>query len=365
MDLGSRLARLYVVDYDLRHLQPVSAAPPEPGLLPIEVATTMAGRAFLSGQVQGADTEGGYRLWVPVSERADHLGVLEVLVGGPGHPLAAHAGEIGLAVGQYLHSVSRYTDAFELLRRRQTMNLAADMQWSMLLPALAFETREVSIAGTLEPAYDIGGDCFDYAAHGSIVDLCLLDAMGHGLEATMASALALGAYRFGRRQGLSLVELARSVDRIVAGEWDGERFATGYMSRLDVASGRLSWINAGHPSALLIRNGRVIAEPQCEPCLPLGIGIGAVATGELWLEPDDRLLFYTDGAVEARGSDGVELGIERLTRMIEAELDDRRPASQILRQLVGHVVGHRGGQRLTDDVTLVLLHWHPEPRDGA
>lgn len=358
--LGCVAARLYFVDYDQASLRPVAASPAEEGSSALPVGTSLAGRAFLTREVQATEAEGGQHLWVPVSERADRIGVLELLVERAEHPGVTRAAEIGLVIGQYLHSVSRYTDAFQLLRRRQSMQLAADMQWDMLVPALNFETAAVSIAGVLEPAYDIGGDAFDYAAHDQVVDICILDAMGHGLNATLASALAIGAYRFGRRQGLALEELAGAVDRALVDQWDGERFVTGHLVRLDASAGILRWINAGHPSPFLVRAGRVVAEPACDPCLPLGLGVRVAEVGEVALEPGDRLVFYTDGAVEARDIGGEEIGVERLRTRVEAAMEEGRPAIQVLRRVVGDVMAHRGGQELADDVTVVLVQWHPK-----
>lgn len=360
VDLGSIRAALYLVDYDHATLQPVAWAPRAGEPDPLPVTGSLAGRAFLTRGVQAAGTDDGqWHVWVPVRERADQMGVVEMVVADPGHVLARQAVEVGLVAGQHLHSVSRYTDTFELVRRHRSMNLAADMQWSMLLPALSFETPLVSLAGTFEPAYEIGGDAFDYAAHDEVVDLCVLDAMGHGIGSTLASALTLGAYRFGRRQGLGLAELAQAIDEALVREWDGERFVTGHLARLDAGTGQLEWINAGHPPPLLVRRSKVVGELACEPCLPLGLGTRVEEVCRTGLEPGDRVLFYTDGAVEARDGSGRQLGVAGLVEVIQAELADPRPAMQVLRRMVGHVLTHREGHHLADDVTLVLLHWHP------
>ena len=57
------------------------------------------------------------------------------------------------------------------------------------------------VAGIVEPAYDVGGDCFDYAANGPTFDLAIMDAMGHGLGSATVSGLAMGAYRNDRPRG--------------------------------------------------------------------------------------------------------------------------------------------------------------------
>ena len=56
----------------------------------------------------------------------------------------------------------------------------------------------------LEPAYDVGGDCFDHAVNGPTIDVAIMDAMGHGLTSSIISSLAVGSYRHDRREGQSL-----------------------------------------------------------------------------------------------------------------------------------------------------------------
>lgn len=359
ISLGARHASVYVVDYDQVTLQPIAGAPSGRLLSPEPVGGSLAGVSFLGRRVEKVlSSDGNLHVWAPVLEHADRMGVVELALPDETHPLLAHLDEIGLIAGQLLHSVGRYTDRFELLRRRQAMNLAAEMQWSMLLPALTLETPSISVASTLEPAYEIGGDAFDYAVLDHQLHMCVLDAMGHGVGATMTSALTLGAYRFGRRQGMDLSTLAAEIDLALDNEWGGERFVTGHLAHLDADTGELGWINAGHPPPLLIRGGKVAGELECAPCRPFGLGAAAPTVCHQQLASDDRVLFYTDGAIEARvGVD--QLGLERFSALIERELNSGHPDSVVLRRLVGHVTAHIEGKPLADDLTLVLLHWHP------
>ena len=66
------------------------------------------------------------------------------------------------------------------------------------------EDPQVSSSGMLEPAYDVGGDCFDHSANGFAVDVAIMDAMGHGLGSRLISSLAVGSYRHDRREGQPL-----------------------------------------------------------------------------------------------------------------------------------------------------------------
>ena len=97
-----------------------------------------------------------------------------------------------------LTGARRYTDRFEMLRRRRELGLAAEIQWE-LLPSLAFELPAFSIAGTVEPAYEIGGDNFDYAISAHRLTVSVSDAVGHGIRAALLASLAVTAMRNARR----------------------------------------------------------------------------------------------------------------------------------------------------------------------
>lgn len=66
------------------------------------------------------------------------------------------------------------------------------MQWH-LLPPLVMTTPQVSVAGALEPAYEVGDDAFDYALNDGTLHLAILDAMGHGLRAAVMANVATAA----------------------------------------------------------------------------------------------------------------------------------------------------------------------------
>jgi len=358
-DAGGTHLVLYVVDYEQETLQPVALASELMAEAPKGVAIegTMAGRSFQTLEVLSAETDEGWRVWAPVRERAERIGVLELGFPSVDDELLALCADLGLLVGHLTHTAGRYTDLIELRRRRRPMNLAAEMQWD-LLPPLSFSSPELAIAGLLEPAYFVAGDAFDYSLNGDVLGFLLIDAMGHGVNSTLASTLALGAFRYGRRRRLDLSVVAEHIDDAVAEQFDGETFVTGHLARLDVATGDLSWINAGHPPPLLIRGTKVVSELACEPCFPFGLGIEITEIGACKLRPGDRVLFYSDGVIEARPSEGEQFGLERLIMEVEQYIGAGVLPSETLRRLAARLRQHRGGE-LDDDATLVFLEWQP------
>jgi Stage II sporulation protein E (SpoIIE) len=357
--LGARETVLYLADYQQASLLPLlGAGVPARQELPIE--GTLAGRAFRRVQViDSTAADGRHHLWVPLLDGVERLGVAELVF--TGEPPADSRGQVDAFVtlaAELLVVKDAYSDVFARLRRRKTLTLAAEIQWE-LLPPLTFGTDRVVITGGLEPAYDIGGDSFDYAVNAAIADLLVLDAVGHGLPATVLAAVAVGAYRHARRNAADLPEIAAGVNAAVAAHFGHSQFATATLARLDLDTGRLRWINAGHPEPLIVRGSAVVHPPHCPPARPLGLQEDKPVCCETRLEPGDRLLLYTDGIVEARSPAGEFFGEDRLTDFIKAAVADGEPAPETVRRLLRRVLVHQA-DRLQDDASIVVLEWHSE-----
>lgn len=253
---------------------------------------------------------------------------------------------------------SEYTDRFFQARRRRSMSLSAEMLWS-LLPPLMMTTPQVAVAGILEPAYAVGGDIFDYALNDDVLHVAIIDAMGHGLDAALMATVAVAAYRHARRSGVDLPDLYASIDRAIAGQFDEDRFVTAQMARLDVSTGRLQWVNAGHPRPLLLRGRRVVRTLHSPTTLPAGFGGATPHVSEEALEPGDRVLFFTDGIIEERMTDGGQFGEDRLIDHLERAEQGGGSVQHTVRRLSHALMRQRGGAT-SDDATLFLLEWRAE-----
>src|SRR3954453_10097343 len=267
--LGARETVIYLADYEQATLLPLpGAGVPQRQELAIEA--TMAGRAFRRVEVVTSSTTGSsYRLWVPLLDGVERLGVVElVLPAEPDADLQEDFRALISLVAELVVTKDAYGDVLTRLRRRRTFSLAAEIQWE-LLPPLTFGTERIVITGGLEPAYDIGGDSFDYAVNGDTADLLVLDSVGHGLPAAVLASVAVGAYRHARRTLLDLPDIAQQVDAAIAGQFGPSQFATAVLARLDLDTGRLPWINAGHPAPLILRGSFLVRPPPFPPNPPL------------------------------------------------------------------------------------------------
>ena len=361
--LGAETAVLWLVDYDQISLGKVGGPT---GLLGerLSVDGSLAGRCFRTVEVLETDGEAGHRLWVPLLDGLERLGVLEVVLVEHAPVLSdeqrAALAQLAHLLAELLVSNSAYTDHYEWVRRRQAMSLPAEMQ-HRLLPPLTFGTERLVVSGLLAPAYDVGGDAFDYALNGRIAHVAVFDAVGHGLQASLLANLAVSCYRNTRRAGLDLAAAAATIDQALDAMFGGERFVTAMLGQLDVDTGLFRWINAGHPAAMLLRDGQVVKELQGRPALPLGIngltgGAEAFPVSSEALQPGDRLLLLTDGVDEARNADGEFFGRERLAEFAAKEAGSGLPTPEAMRRLQQAVLRHQVG-RLQDDATMLFVEW--------
>lgn len=358
--LGATEVAVYLINYEQDTLMPLKTGPAD-ATEPLSVAGTVAGRAYSSSRIlrATADAPGQDRVWIPMLDGTERLGAIGMTFddGALSDALTEACERYAHLAAMLIVTKSAYGDAFEVTRRRQKMTIASELVWG-LAPPLIFATDDLILAGMLEPAYDNGGDTLDYAVNDRVLHLGVFDAMGHGLAAAGVAAFAVSAYRHSRRGGLGLLETYATMDDAVGQQFPDSRFVTALIAELDLDSGRLTWISAGHPPPLLIRGGRHARTLEAPGVPPLGVPLEPVTppVAEANLEPGDLLLFYTDGLTDARGPDGTIIGLDGISRFIEREAAAGQIAPETLRRL-RHTLLIREQTELRDDATALLIEW--------
>lgn len=364
--IGARIV-IYLVDYDQRLLIPVPG-PECAGRGPLGVDTSLPGRAFRRVQILPSESPEQPRLWVPLLDGVERIGVLDVMLDDPADlydpGLREQSRWLANLIGHLVVITSQYGDALDAVRRRRPRTAAAELTWQ-LLPPLTAGTDTFVLAGLLEPTHEVGGDAFDYALGATTAHLDIFDATGHSLFSGVIAAAALAAYRSARRNGDGLYEQAAAIDDTV-GELFGAsaRFVTGVLAELDLSSGRLRYLSAGHPAPLLMREGKVVKalEGGHRPLFGLTAATtaapptGEFTIGEEVLQPGDWLVLYTDGITEARDHTGAFFGEARLIDFLCREAAAAHPPPETVRRLVKAVLEHQSGV-LQDDATVLLARW--------
>ncbi len=328
---------------------------------PLPIADSLAGQAFSAEEsVEEPLPDGSVRLHLPLLDGSNRVGVLGLTLPRLNDYDRQLAQRLAGLVADMILTNDAYTDAFARVRTVAPLSLSAHLQWQTL-PPLSMTTPVVDLAGILEPAYEVGGDSFDYAFNDPVLHVAVFGAMGHGLEASTMATVVIAAYRHARRAEFPLTEMYPAMDQAVATSFPG-RFATAQLGRLDTKTGVLSWVNAGHPPALWVRRSRVIGELTGPVSRPVGFGAGTPVVQTAQLEPGDRVLFFTDGVVEERLSGGEQFGEERLRDLIEQTTAAELTCAETVRRLSHALMAARSG-RTSDDASLLLLEWKGPPRE--
>jgi serine phosphatase RsbU (regulator of sigma subunit) len=328
---------------------------------------TPEGRA--AGAGAGAE-QGRTKVIAPVSDRGDSIGLLELtLPRPPHHRMLELLGEAAHALAWVVIVNSRFTDLFEWGRRTTRLSLASEIQHRLLPDSFTCDAGPFIVAGSLEPAANVGGDTFDYSLNRTGLFMFLTDAMGHDVRAAQLASVVVGAIRNARRAGLGLtdqadaanlavVEHAAQEHRVVMDESAQIRRAlaehgapalvTGQLLSVAFDTGRTAFINAGHVWPLRLREGRV---EELTPLVDLPFGISPDSNYRIQsidLRPGDRLVLITDGMLEPDGAH------EELRELI-TETRAMHPREAV--RAFTKAVLERADHDPRDDATVLCLEW--------
>jgi serine phosphatase RsbU (regulator of sigma subunit) len=384
--LGLSEPCVYLADMQQQQLMPLPDGRGQGGCdqaaEPLPIETTTSGLAYRTVTVQHApatrtsqDVQGGEgrRVWVPLADGADLLGVLGLIAADADEDTLARCRALASLAGLMVTAKARYSDTYARAQRSKKMSLQAEMVWA-LLPPRAFATERVLLSAFLEPAYEAGGDGFDYSMLGDRLHVSVFDALGHNLAAGLLTSVCMASCRSTRRSGDgSLTQIAARADQAIVRQFGDYRFVTALLAELDVGTGLLTWVCRGHPAPLLIRGNQTVTEFTRPPELPLGLsfvdkpGAGDSADDDTsvdvtvhteQLEPGDRVLFYTDGVTEGHTTGGTPFGVERLGEFVIKHTNAGTPAPEMMRKLNHEIMAHQSGE-LRDDATVVMVEWLP------
>ncbi|MEO8291898.1 MAG: PP2C family protein-serine/threonine phosphatase [Actinomycetota bacterium] len=354
--VGAVGVRLLIADIEARKLEVREGlqAGEVPRSQEIEIEGSVHGRAYTAGGVAQAEIDGRSVLITPVTARRERQGVLEVSQDrAPTVDDVDVVETLGVLFGYLVTAGDLWTDEFHFARRRRDMTLAAEIQWS-LLPLAAFSSKEISIAGALEPAYEVGGDAFDYACSDRTLTLAVFDSMGHGLGAARLSSLCVATFRNARRAGRTILEQADRIHEVLLPGFEREGYTTGAILSIDLASPeRTVVVNAGHEQPFLQRGDAAPVQIGLRPEIPFGMPFPVHRETEaLPLRQGDRLTLFSDGIIEARPDGGEIFGLESLERILAENrgLSARETARVATCTARDHRAAH-----LEDDATIVIV----------
>jgi sigma-B regulation protein RsbU (phosphoserine phosphatase) len=233
---------------------------------------------------------------------------------------------------------------------------AARIQLS-LLPEATPVVSGFELAGNSRLCSAVGADYYDFVSDEQTLLLALGDVAGKGLAAALLMASLRAAVRALWREPLPVSRIVAGINGSLRQAVPPNRFGTLVLARLEIASGWLTWANAGHSAALLVPDhGHATLEATGTV---LGVFEDAQWREErVLLPPGGVLVLLSDGVVEAARAAGSDLGPERLAAVVRAA-GRGASASTILAALQSAVETGLRGERPGDDHTFVVLRREP------
>ena len=253
--------------------------------------------------------------------------------------------------------------ALLLLELRDKLALKSDLEVARqiqfgLLPFEPFEREGIAIRAAMRPANTVGGDYFDVIDLGpGRIAVVIGDVAGKGMPAALLMALLQGSLRTLITAGFRGPELISKLNDHLFANIPSNRLITLFYGELDMATGTLVYVNAGHNPPY-----RLDAEGGMERLTATGMALGIVPSGEFEarqarLQPGDRVFLYTDGVTEAESLHDLDYGEPRL----EAYLAAARGASdqELIEGVRADVLAFCGSSPPRDDMTLMVVARRP------
>ena len=246
-------------------------------------------------------------------------------------------------------------------RRAREMAMAADIQENAIprvFPPFP-EERRMDLFASMEPAREIGGDFYDFyfTGPGRLVFL-VADVSDKGVPAALFMMRAKTLLKNLAQTGRPLTDTVVAANQALCEGNAANMFVTAWIGEIDLDSGLVRYVNAGHNPPLVLRAKDGSASYlRSRPGLVLGAMPAAkYRTGEIALEPGDALFLYTDGVTEQTDPHGELFGEERLQAFL-ASGDFLAHPEVCTGAIRAGVEAHAAGVPQSDDRTQLLLLW--------
>lgn len=275
----------------------------------------------------------------------------------PKEPLNLNTGDELLVTAQCINEMTESLKEKE--RISGELRVAADIQAHMLpciFPAFP-ERYEFDIFASMAPAKEVGGDFYDFFMiddeHLAVV---IADVSGKGVPAALFMVIAKTMIKNYAHMGMELCDVFTKVNRLLCDGNEAGIFVTAWAGILDLESGRLTYVNAGHNPPLIKLGDGGYTYLQSRPGFVLaGMETTRYKQNELMMQPGDRLFLYTDGVTEAINEEMELYGTKRLNDYLNLHINDR--ISDLVNGLKADIERFSGDQEQFDDITMLILDY--------
>ena len=259
-------------------------------------------------------------------------------------------------IRDYIANLSAVTAEKE--RIGAELNVATQIQASMLpciFPAFP-ERREFDIYAAMDPAKEVGGDFYDFfmvdQTHLAVV---MADVSGKGVPAALFMVIGKTLIKDHTLPGRDLGEVFSEVNRLLCEANSEGLFITAFEGVLDLKTGELCYVNAGHEMPFVGRAGGFEAQKIRPGFVLAGMEGVRYRAGSLTLQPGDKLFQYTDGVTEATDAGNNLYGMDRLSEALNAHASES--PQQICAAVRADIDAFVKDAPQFDDITMLCLEY--------
>jgi serine phosphatase RsbU (regulator of sigma subunit)/CHASE3 domain sensor protein len=249
----------------------------------------------------------------------------------------------------------------QLAMQDRELEIASGIQRN-LLQRLVPETPGFALLPLHRQANLVGGDWYDIDYEGRSLTLAVGDASGKGIGAALMATVLLSVLRAERRLGADAERVIQRTNEALREAIEVDGFTTLIYATIEAETGEVRWLNMGHPSPFLLRSSQKMPGVQLAGYYiegPRNKALGwfqdpGLSQTVARVEPGDRLVFFTDGFIEAKSAEGEVFGERRFAEAIVKV--GRLPLDSMGDLVVGEVERFAAG-KLDDDLTMLVVEW--------
>jgi serine phosphatase RsbU (regulator of sigma subunit) len=242
----------------------------------------------------------------------------------------------------------------------QDLSLANEVQ-KYLLPDTPPKVPGIEIAAISIPARGVCGDFYDFIQLNNYeMIVSLADVSGKGMSAAIVAAMLQSATRMCIGNYCPITAILSILNSFIYRHTDTNRYATMFFGKLDAQGKTFTYSNAGHPPAILYREGKIRFLESGGPVIGL-IEYSNYDQDIVYLKPEDILVIYSDGVTDAGAtmesvSFDDSFGQERLEKAIMA--NSYLEPKLILKSISDEITNYASGNSQFDDITMIIMKVH-------
>jgi sigma-B regulation protein RsbU (phosphoserine phosphatase) len=237
----------------------------------------------------------------------------------------------------------------------EDLRLAARVQSSLTPKSIVWDN--LSVHAFYHPVHSIGGDfALVNSTDHEHLSLLVCDVSGHGIGAALVANRIYSETTAHLRTGMPFPNMFEELNRFLIEDIAGSgMFVTLAAVRIDAHQRSMVFAGAGHPPAMLARRNEtpLLLESRSMILGALPEAVDVASALEVELQPDDRVVLYTDGITEVFNSRGEMLGIPGVQELVRKT--SSLPAEEMKQAILDGVAAWRSGPP-TDDVSLMVVH---------